>query len=181
MPKQLRFSFSILISSALFICLFALGACKRETVATTHPSPTVESAATPTSTPAPADAASAEMKTSPSGLQYQDIQVGSGQRPLMLQNIRVAYVGKFTDGHKFDSNLAGMDFNLGKHEVIKGWDWGIGGNAKEGIEPMRVGGKRKLIVPPQLGYGEKPYGTIPANSTLVFEIELLKVNRPSNF
>ena len=74
-----------------------------------------------------------------------------------------------------------MDLNLGRGEVVKGWDWGIGGNAKEGIEPMRVGGKRKLIIPPQLGYGDKPYGTIPANATLVFEIELLKVNRSSGF
>src|SRR6185369_2053714 len=132
--------------------------------------------------PTPATATSptsGEMKTSPSGLQYQDTQVGSGQRPLVMQNIKIAYVGRFTDGHKFDGGL--IDFNLGKGEVVKGWDWGIGGNAKEGIEPMRVGGKRKLIIPPQLGYGDKPYGTSPANATLVFEIELLKVNRSSGF
>ncbi|MEO6724144.1 MAG: FKBP-type peptidyl-prolyl cis-trans isomerase [Blastocatellia bacterium] len=177
MPKQWRFLFSIFLSFALFACLFALGACKQDSVVTTEqPSPTARSVTTPT----PADtAAFAEMKTSPSGLQYQDTQVGSGQRPLVMQNIKVAYVGKFTDGHKFDGGL--IDFNLGRGEVVKGWDWGIGGNAKEGIEPMRVGGKRKLIIPPQLGYGDKPNGTIPANATLVFEIELLRVNRPSAF
>lgn len=176
MPKQLRFLFSILPSSILLACLFALGACKQDSVVTTQPSRTAGSVTTPT----PVDAAtSAEMKTSPSGLQYQDTQIGSGQRPLLMQNIKVAYVGKFTNGHKFDGGL--IDFNLGKGEVVKGWDWGIGGNAKEGIEPMRVGGKRKLIIPPQLGYGDKPNGTIPANATLVFEIELLKVNRPSAF
>ena len=178
MPKQLRFLFSHLLSSTLFVCLFALAACKQDSVVTTQPSPTAESAATPTSTPADTTT-SAEMKTSPSGLQYQDTQIGSGQRPLVMQNIKIAYVGKFTDGHKFDGGL--IDFNLGKGEVVKGWDWGIGGNAKEGIEPMRVGGKRKLIIPPQLGYGDKPNGTIPANATLVFEIELLRVNRPSTF
>ncbi|MEP7343411.1 MAG: FKBP-type peptidyl-prolyl cis-trans isomerase [Acidobacteriota bacterium] len=169
-----------LLSLALLAGLSVLTACHRPSsnVSTTRPSPTAESATTPTSTTA-ASPASTEMKTSPSGLQYQDTQIGSGQRPLVMQNIRVAYVGKFLDGHKFDANLAGIDFNLGKGEVVKGWDWGIGGNAKEGIEPMRVGGKRKLIIPPQLGYGDKPNGTIPANATLVFEIELLKVNRSS--
>jgi FKBP-type peptidyl-prolyl cis-trans isomerase len=178
MSKHLCFLFSL----TLLAGLFALAACNQPSsnVATTQPSPTAESATTPT----PATAASptlGELKTSPSGLQYQDTQIGSGQRPLVMQNIRVAYVGKFLDGHKFDSNLTGMDFNLGRGEVVKGWDWGIGGNAKEGIEPMRVGGKRKLIIPPQLGYGDKPYGTIPANATLIFEIELLKVNRSSGF
>lgn len=174
MPKQLRFT----LSFTLLICLFALMACHSpaSNVATTKPSPTVES--TPTPTPAAAST-SGEMKTTPSGLQYQDIQVGSGPRPLMLQNVKVAYVGKFLDGHKFDQNLT--DFTLGKGEMIKGWDWGIGGNAKEGIEPMRVGGKRKLIIPPQLGYGDKPNGTIAPNSTLVFEVELLKINRASAF
>ncbi len=58
--------------------------------------------------------------------------------------------------------------------MLKGFEQGIFGGS--GIEPMRVGGKRKLIIPPQLGYGDKPYGTIPANSTLTFEVELLRVN-----
>jgi len=166
-------------SFALSVCVCALAACHQpaSNVATTRPSPTATLEAA--TTPVPATAASPapdEVKTTPSGLQYQDLHVGSGPRPLLHQNIKVAYVGRFLDGHKFDSN-PGMDFNLGKGEVVKGWDWGIGGNAKEGIEPMRVGGKRKLIVPPQLGYGDKPMSTIPPNSTLVFEVELLKINR----
>ncbi len=114
------------------------------------------------------------MKTTPSGLQYQDLQIGSGPRPLMFQSLKVAYAGKFQDGHEFDKGL--IDFSLGKDKMLKGWDWGIGGNSQEGIEPMRVGGKRIVIIPPQLGYGDQIYGTIPANSTLTFELELLRIN-----
>ncbi|MGH9848123.1 MAG: FKBP-type peptidyl-prolyl cis-trans isomerase, partial [Blastocatellia bacterium] len=66
---------------------------------------------------------------------------------------------------------------LGAGEVIKGWDQGIAGGG--GVEPMREGGKRKLIIPPKLGYGDKIMSTIPANSTLIFEVELLRVNKPA--
>ena len=90
----------------------------------------------------------------------------------MMQSVRVAYVGQFTDGHTFDKGM--IDFKLGKGEVLKGWEQGILGGG--GVAPMRAGGKRKLIIPPALGYGDKPYGTIPANSTLIFEIELLRVS-----
>lgn len=174
-----RFIFSLILST----CLFALAGCGRSSsnVATTAPSPTAlassaasaESAMTPTATLS-ASPTPGEIKTSPSGFQYQDLQIGSGPRPLMLQSVKVAYVGRFLDGGKFDSGLA--DFKLGGGEFIKGWDWGIAGNAKEGIEPMRVGGKRKLIIPPGLGYGDKPAISIPPNSTLVFEVELLRIN-----
>jgi len=171
MLKQLRF---ITLITFLTFSLSLTG-CQQSSsnVATTKPSPTAEPDSTPTPTPT-ASPTPGEMKTSPSGLQYQDLQSGIGARPLMTQSVRIAYVGTFTDGHKFDGGV--IDFKLGKNEVIKGWDWGIGGNSKEGIEPMRVGGKRKLIVPPTLGYGEKPYSTIPGNSTLIFEVELLRIN-----
>lgn len=171
MSKPFRFIFVF----ALFTGLSALAGCRSSSseIATTRPSPTVEAAATPTQSPA-ASPTPGEMKTTPSGLQYQDLQIGSGPRPLMLQSLKVAYVGKFQDGHVFDKGL--IDYNHGKDKMLKGWDWGIGGNSKEGIEPMRVGGKRKLIIPPQLGYGDKIYGTIPANSTLTFEIELIRIN-----
>lgn len=165
--------FRVILLSALLACSFGLAGCQSSSsnVATTQPSPTV--AETPTPAPA-ASPTPGEMKTSPAGLQYQDVQIGVGPRPLMTQSVKVAYVGKFSDGHVFDKGLT--DFVLGKGEVIKGWDWGIGGNSKEGILPMRVGGKRKLIVPAQLGYGDKPYGTIPANATLTFEVELIRIN-----
>lgn len=169
MSKPRRF----LLSFTALFALAAVAGCNSSSsnVATTRPSPTVES------TPAPTPDASAtpgEMKTSPSGLQYQELRTGVGPRPLMFQNLKVAYVGKFPDGHVFDKGVT--DFTLGKDPMLKGWDWSIGGNGKEGIEAMRVGGKRKVIIPPALGYGDKIYGTIPANSTLTFEIELLRIN-----
>ncbi|MBL8168635.1 MAG: FKBP-type peptidyl-prolyl cis-trans isomerase [Acidobacteria bacterium] len=140
-------------------------------LASASPTPTATPAATPTAAASP-EAASNELKTARSGLQYQDLEIGVGQKPLFMQEVRVAYVGKFQDGHVFDKGLT--DFRGGKGEMLKGFEQGIFGGS--GIEPMRVGGKRKLIIPPQLGYGDKPYGTIPANSTLTFEVELLRVN-----
>ncbi|MBX3280658.1 MAG: FKBP-type peptidyl-prolyl cis-trans isomerase [Acidobacteria bacterium] len=110
-------------------------------------------------------------------MQFEDIEVGSGQRPLFNQTVRVRYTGRYTDGAKFDSNEDSMspvfEFRLGAGQVIKGWDIGIGGG--QGIPPMRVGGRRKLIVPPSLGYGELGRGAIPPNATLVFEVSLVGV------
>lgn len=167
----------VALSYAILICLFALAACNSSTeVATTKPSPTPEATATPAPTPA-ASPVPGEMKTTPSGLQYQDLQIGVGPRPLMGQNVKVAYVGKFPDGHKFDGGV--VDFTIGETTILKGWNLGVGGSSKEGIDAMRVGGKRKIIVPPQLGYGDKPYSTIPANSTLVFDLELIRINSKS--
>ncbi len=159
---------------SLFALLFALAGCQPAStdVATTKPSPTAEPVATPNADVSPTPG---EMKTAPSGFQFQDTEIGVGPRPLMGQNVKVAYVGKFPDGHKFDGGV--VDFTIGETGIIKGWNWGVGGNSKEGIDAMRVGGKRKIVVPPQLGYGDKPYSTIPANSTLVFELELLRINR----
>jgi len=161
--------------SSIFITLSALAACQPSSsnVATTQPGPTATATATPEAVAA-ASPDTGEMKTTPSGLQYQDLHVGRGPRPLLMQSLKVSYVGRFQDGHIFDKGLT--DFTLGKDRMLKGWDWGIGGNSKEGIEPMRVGGKRKIIIPPQLGYGSEPYGTIPANSTLTFEVELIRIN-----
>jgi len=79
-------------------------------------------------------------------------------------------VGTLTDGTKFDSSVdrgQPFDFELGAGRVIKGWD--------EGVAGMKVGGKRKLVIPPDLGYGGRAIGKIPANSTLIFEVELLDV------
>ncbi|MEP7272936.1 MAG: FKBP-type peptidyl-prolyl cis-trans isomerase [Acidobacteriota bacterium] len=119
------------------------------------------------------------MTTTPSGLQYQEIEVGTGVRPLFNQTVRVRYSGTFPDGVVFDSNLgdgkAPLEFTLGRREVIKGWEMGIGGGP--GIPPMQVGGRRKLIVPPDLGYGSGPYGPIPANSTLLFDVTLVGIKR----
>lgn len=166
MPHKFR----LLLLPASLLLAGALAGCQSSSVITSNstPSPTVTPVVATTAAPV---VGGEGMTTAPSGLQYQDLHIGSGQRPLMMQNVTVAYVGKLPDGHVFDKGS--IPFKLGKGEVIKGWEQGIlGGN---GVEPMRVGGKRKLIIPPTLGYGNQPMGTIPPNSTLIFEIELLRV------
>ena len=159
----------------------ALSGCTTSKPATESAQPVAS--VSPTATPTPTAAASPEakgdgvLKTAPSGLKYQDLIVGTGQRPLFGQTVLVRYTGWTEDGVKFDSNETGAkpseQIVLGKGEVIKGWELGIGGD--KGIEPMRVGGRRKLIIPPALGYGSNPMGTIPPNSTLVFEVQLIGV------
>lgn len=153
--------------SLLFFCLAALSACQATPQQATPPA-TTPVVITPAPTPA---VASDGMMTAASGLQYQDITVGTGKKPGFNQKVRIAYVGKLANGLKFDSGS--NDFKLGVGEVIKGWDQGIVGGG--GVEPMREGGKRKLIIPPALGYGDKAMSTIPPNSTLIFEVELLRV------
>lgn len=110
-----------------------------------------------------------------SGLQYWDIVAGTGAVAKEGDRVRVHYTGWLTTGKKFDSSVdAGRPFTfaLGNGEVIQGWD--------EGVAGMKVGGKRQLRIPPQLGYGEggSPDGTIPPNSPLIFEVQLLSVQEP---
>ena len=125
------------------------------------------SSATPTAAPA----ASATEVTTPSGLKYTDEVVGTGKQPQAGQTAVVHYTGWLLDGKKFDSSVdrgQPFSFPLGKGQVIKGWD--------EGVATMKVGGKRILIIPPDLGYGARGAGgVIPPNATLKFEVELLDV------
>ena len=114
--------------------------------------------------------AKGNLVTTESGLQYEDILVGTGVSPTPGQNVSVHYTGTLENGTKFDSSLdrgQPFQFRIGTGRVIKGWD--------EGVMTMKVGGKRKLIIPPSLGYGARNMGPIPANSTLIFEVELLAV------
>ena len=110
-------------------------------------------------------------KTTSSGLQYWDIKVGTGTEAKQSDRVKVHYTGWLTTGKKFDSSVdAGtpFSFTIGKGEVIKGWE--------EGVAGMKVGGKRQLRIPPDLAYGERGYpGAIPANATLIFDIQLLAV------
>jgi hypothetical protein len=109
--------------------------------------------------------------TTPSGLKYTDLVVGTGPSPRVGQTAVVHYTGTLQkDGTKFDSSRdrgQPYPFALGTGTVIKGWD--------EGVATMKVGGRRQLVVPPALGYGATGKGTIPPNATLVFDVELLDV------
>lgn len=110
------------------------------------------------------------MTKTPSGLAYKDTKVGDGPAAQPGQMASVHYTGWLPDGTKFDSSRdAGQPFGftIGQGQVIKGWD--------EGVAGMKVGGRRLLVIPPDLGYGASGQGPIPPNSTLVFDVELLGV------
>lgn len=110
-------------------------------------------------------------KMTDSGLKYEDLVEGQGAQAEAGQGVVVHYTGWLTDGTKFDSSLdrnEPFSFALGRGMVIRGWD--------EGVAGMRVGGRRRLTIPPQLGYGAQGAGgVIPPNATLVFEVELLEL------
>lgn len=116
-----------------------------------------------------------KMQKTPSGLQWEDVKAGTGAAPKTGQTCVMHYTGWLWEdgakGKKFDSSVdrgQPFEFPLGQGRVIKGWD--------EGVATMKVGGKRNLLIPPQLGYGARGAGgVIPPNSTLFFEVELLGV------
>lgn len=107
--------------------------------------------------------------TTPSGLGYTDLKVGSGPQPTSGKQVKVHYTGWLVDGTKFDSSVDRGEpfvFVIGAGQVIPGWD--------EGVMTMKKGGKRKLVIPAKLGYGARGVpGAIPPNATLIFEVELL--------
>ncbi len=124
-------------------------------------------AATPTGTIAKKEGENKSMDQ----LKIEDIKVGTGDEAVKGKKVTVNYLGTLTNGTKFDSSYdrgTPFTFNLGAGQVIKGWDMGVAG--------MKVGGKRRLTIPSSLGYGERGAGNdIPPGATLVFEVELLKI------
>jgi FKBP-type peptidyl-prolyl cis-trans isomerase len=145
------------------VLLVALAGCRQ--AATTPADVTQEPAAAALAAPAPREV------VMPSGLRYEDLRLGAGTMAEPGMNVTVHYTGWLTDGTKFDSSLdrgQPFTFKLGAGQVIRGWD--------EGVAGMRVGGKRRLTIPPELGYGDRgAAGVIPPGATLVFEVELFTV------
>jgi FKBP-type peptidyl-prolyl cis-trans isomerase len=158
----------VVIAVALVVIVFAVAALAQTTKH--KPAP----AARPNTT-APTKVTGDGVKTA-SGLQYWDIRVGTGAEAKNGSHVKVHYTGWLTTGKKFDSSVDAhtpFDFTIGQGDVIKGWD--------EGVAGMKVGGKRQLRIPPELGYGASgtPGGPIPPNATLIFDIQLLGVtNQP---
>jgi FKBP-type peptidyl-prolyl cis-trans isomerase len=111
-----------------------------------------------------------EIVETKSGLIYKEVKIGTGRKAKAGDTVVVHYTGRLEDGTKFDSSVdrkEPFEFQLGARKVIEGWDIGVAG--------MKEGGKRKLQIPPELGYGSRGMGPIPANSVLIFDVELLKV------
>lgn len=151
----------MLLATGFIITTFSLAACTKgcgseeATTTKTGETPNMTAAATPSA-----------------GLKIEDQKVGNGAEAVAGKTISVHYTGWLTNGRKFDSSVdrgQPFTFQLGQGQVIRGWD--------EGFAGMKVGGKRKLTIPPEMGYGARGAGAvIPPNSTLVFEVELLGVN-----
>ena len=113
----------------------------------------------------------ADLTDTGTGLRYAELAAGDGAEATSGRSVTVHYTGWLTDGRKFDSSRdrgSPFTFKLGAGQVIKGWDQGVAG--------MKVGGRRRLEIPPELGYGARGTGPIPGNATLVFAVELLGVN-----
>jgi len=123
-------------------------------------------------TPSAPEISDADLITTTSGLQYQDLEVGAGAEAKPGDQVSVHYTGWLEDGTKFDSSVdrnEPFQFQLGAGMVIQGWD--------EGVAGMKVGGKRKLVIPSNLGYGAAGAGgVIPPNASLIFDVELLAIN-----
>ena len=176
------------LALALALCAISCAGCQQNSETSTTGTTgttgsTAGATAAPSAPPAVGSAPAAELgapaaaiselktMTTASGLKIEELVAGTGATAVAGKTVSVHYTGRFTDGTKFDSSVdkgTPYDFMLGTGAVIKGWD--------EGVAGMKVGGKRRLTVPPALAYGERGFpGAIPPNSTLVFEVELMDV------
>ena len=163
--------FALAIALAAAICIS--GCNEKKTAATTN---TTEKSA-PAGTqqkmnngPLPGAPVTGEPTTTPSGLKYDDLTVGTGASPTPGQTCQMQYTGWTTDGKQFDSSVgkgAPFEFVLGQFRVIKGWE--------EGVASMKIGGKRKLVIPAELGWGDRGAagGAIPPGATTIFDVELV--------
>ncbi len=160
--KRMSLGMALLLGIGLTVPLAACGGDEEVSPTPTLPATQVEGGP---------PAVSGEPTVTASGLQFIDIEVGTGDSPQPGQTVEVHYTGWLADGTKFDSSLdRGQPFSfvLGAGRVIAGWD--------EGVASMKVGGKRRLIIPPELAYGEGGYPpVIPANAQLIFDVELLAI------
>ena len=177
-----RVGVSAVVSFAPF-ALLALGCAKlteppkEEAIQAELAQPAASASAppAPTATAKPAETQKPAEAPPPSNekLEIKDLVVGKGTEAKTGDSVKVHYVGTLPDGKEFDSSKKHnqpFDFELGAGRVIKGWDQGVAG--------MKIGGKRKLTVPPSLGYGARGFPpVIPPNSTLIFEVELLEVKK----
>jgi len=158
---------SVLRGLAALMLLAAFG-CAHNSGSTSSSTSSTNTTAKATTTTAPA---AGNVQVLSGGVRAEDLKVGDGALAETGTNVTVHYTGWLTDGTKFDSSVDRGDpfkFRLGAGQVIRGWD--------EGVKGMRVGGKRKLTIPPDMGYGATgAQGVIPPNATLVFDVELLDV------
>jgi FKBP-type peptidyl-prolyl cis-trans isomerase len=165
-PRSLFMSRATTLIAAL--ALIALAGCQATTGGHSSAGTTTTSSASSGAKPTTAAPAQPTVVTLPDGLKYQDLTIGDGAIAESGLEASVHCTGWLQDGTKFYSTEGGspLTFRLGAGQVIAGWE--------EGVRGMRVGGRRKLTIPPELGYGEAGRGsTIPPNSTLIFDIELL--------
>jgi len=163
---------NLLGAAVLIVCTVACGPSEYGSGGSSIASPA--DIAKPTSAPAPAPAEpELPEQITPEGLVYRDVRLGHGALAESGKTVKVHYVGTLTDGREFDTSRdrgRAFEFQIDRAQVIRGWDIGVTG--------MRVGGVRRLRVPPDLGYGDNGAGTkIPPRATLIFEIELLDVLR----
>jgi peptidylprolyl isomerase len=172
--KEILISLGVMVACFLLLIVSQLGGGRA--MADTLPKPQAQSPMTVAAAPAPTQASPSQgtgtiaMKTTDSGLQYTDVVEGTGASPTVGKKVTVHYTGTLQDGTKFDSSRdrgQPFEFVIGVGQVIKGWD--------EGVGSMKVGGRRNLVIPPELGYGSRGIGPIPPNSTLLFDVELLGV------
>ncbi len=172
--KEILVSLGLMLGCGILILVFqfTVGAPAATAGATAQ---TSDLAALGQSTPTPSNLIAMDSTenqvTTASGLKYVEIAEGAGETPTKGQTVSVHYTGTLESGKKFDSSRdrnQAFEFQIGEGQVIKGWD--------EGLSTMKVGGRRKLIIPAELGYGARGAGgVIPPNSTLIFDVELLKI------